>query len=135
MATWQLSEPNMEQAEWFLWNPEIAAERPDRQEAVAEFEADRAANETAAEDVTRWFRREAVDQGACVTRILVVEGHAKVTATLQGTLALTLDPADKKTQAMWLRRGFVRTMRRAGPGLHRLYVPLRGPYYGPIDRG
>jgi hypothetical protein len=43
--------------------------------AVAEFEADGAANTTAAEDVTRWFRREAVVQGGCITRMLVVDGH------------------------------------------------------------
>jgi hypothetical protein len=153
-----------------------------------------------AADVTRWIRREAAQQGACVTRILVADGHvatcyalssgemtlsstenlkgmgmhvplgpprawdvgashvevigrdhrappgigmaairhaisiAKVVGNLQGTLALTLDPADAKTQEMWRRRGFVRTERKAGPGLHRLYLPLRGPYYGPIDR-
>jgi hypothetical protein len=201
MVAWKLSKSDVERAEWFLWSPETAAERPELREAVADFQADGSANQTAAEDVSRWFRREAIHQGACVTRILVVDDHvaafyalssgemmlgspdnlrqmgvhialgagsdwtvgashievigrdrrapsgagmvaikhaitvAKLAATLQGTLALTLDPADRNTQEMWLRRGFVRTMRAAGPGLRRLFVPLRGPYYGPIDRG
>lgn len=201
MVAWHLSESDMERAEWFLWNPEVAAERPDLQAAVADFEADGSANATAAEGVTRWFLREAIRQGACITRILVVDGHvatfyalssgemslgatdnlkamgmhvplgpprdwtvgashievigrdhrappgvgmiaiqhaismAKYVANLQGTLALTLDPADMKTQEMWRRRGFARTGRSAGNGLRRLYVPLFGPYYGPIDRG
>jgi hypothetical protein len=60
---------------------------------------------------------------------------AKYVANLQGNLALTLDPADARTQRMWRRRGFARSEREAGPGLRRLYLPLRGPYYGPIDRG
>jgi hypothetical protein len=201
MVAWKLSASDMDRAEWFLWNAEVAATSPDLCKAVAEFEADGAANTTAAEGVTRWFRREAARQGACITRILVVDSHiaafyalssgemslgatdnlkamgmhvplgpprdwrvgvshievigrdhrappgvgmiairhaismAKYVADLQGTLALTLDPADLKTQEMWRRRGFARTGRAAGDGLRRLYVPLRGPYYGPIDRG
>jgi hypothetical protein len=201
MAAWKLRESDMDRAEWFLWNAEIAAAASDLREAVAEFEADGAANTTAAEDVTRWFRREAVVQGACITRMLVVDGHvatfyalssgemslgatenlksmgmhvpfgpprdwtvgashievigrdhrappgvgmvairhaismAKYVANLQGNLALTLDPADQETQKMWRRRGFARSEREAGLGLRRLYLPLRGPYYGPIDRG
>ena len=60
---------------------------------------------------------------------------AKHVANLQGNLALTLDPADVKTQEMWRRRGFAYTEREAGHGLRRLYLPLHGPYYGPIVRG
>lgn len=191
----------MGQAEWFVWNEATAAQHPELEQAVADFEADGKANATAAEDVTRWFRREAIRQGACVTRILVADGHvaafyalssgemtlgssqnlktmgmhvplgpprswdvgashievigrdhrappgvgmvaiqhaisvARLVANLQGTLALTLDPADAPTQEMWCRRGFWRTERNAGTGLRRLYVPLRGPHYGSIPRG
>ncbi len=201
MVAWRLTEADLGRAEWFVWNDEVAETAPELREAVAEFEADGAANATAAADVTQWFRREAVLQGACITRMLVVDGHvatfyalssgemslgatdnlkamgmhvplgpprdwrvgvshievigrdhrappgvgmvairhaismAKYVANLQGNLAVTLDPADRKTQEMWRRRGFARTGREAGDGLRRLYVPLRGPYYGPIDRG
>lgn len=201
MVAWHLTEADMERAEWFLWNAEAAETAPELRGAVAEFEADGAANATAAEDVTRWFHREAVHQGACLTRMLVVDGHvatfyalssgemslgatdnlkamgmhvplgpprdwtvgashievigrdhrappgvgmiaiqhavsvAKYVADLQGNLALTLDPADRKTQEMWRRRGFARSEREVGAGLRRLYLPLRGPYHGPIDRG
>jgi hypothetical protein len=200
MVAWRLTDPDMERAQWFLWNEEVA-EAPALRQAVSEFQADGTANETAATDVTRWFHREAVHQGACITRMLVVDGHvavfyalssgemtlgaaqnlkhmgmhvplgpprdwsvgashievigrdhrapagvgmvairhaismAKHVANLQGNLAVTLDPADLKTQEMWRRRGFARTEREAGSGLRRLYLPLRGPYYGPIDRG
>jgi len=201
MVAWKLSESDMERAEWFLWNAEVAEAEPELREAVNEFEADGSANVTAAEDVTRWFCREAIRQGACITRMLVVNGHvatfyalssgemslgaadnlkamgmhvplgpprdwtvgashievigrdhrapsgvgmiaiqhailmAKHVAGLQGNLALTLDPADPKTQEMWRRRGFARSEREVGAGLRRLYLPLFGPYYGPIDRG
>jgi hypothetical protein len=201
VVAWKLSESDMERAEWFLWNAEVAEAEPELCEAVNEFEADGSANTAAAEDVTRWFRREAVRQGACITRMLVVNGHvatfyalssgemslgaadnlkamgmhvplgpprnwtvgashievigrdhrappgvgmvairhaismAKYVAGLQGNLAVTLDPADLKTQEMWRRRGFARSERQVGAALRRLYLPLRGPYYGPIERG
>jgi hypothetical protein len=201
MAEWQLTDADIERAEWFSWSGETAAERPELRESVADFQADRSVNEEAADDATRWFRDEAEHQGACITRILVVDGHiatfyaissgemtlespdnvrdmgihvargprnswtigvshievigrdyrapagvgmhaighaitvASLAADLQGNLAITLDPADARTQDMWIRRGFRRTKREAGDGLRRLYVPLSGPYYGPIDRG
>ena len=75
MLAWRLTEAEVERAEWFLWNGEVAESAPVLRQAVAEFEADGSANAAAAEDVTRWFRREAVHQGACITRMLVVDGH------------------------------------------------------------
>lgn len=59
-------------------------------------------------------------------------GVATITAGMQGNLALTLDPADHATEAMWRAQGFRNTERTLTGGLRRLYHPIFGPAYGPL---
>jgi len=59
---------------------------------------------------------------------------AKKVAELQGNRALTLDPFDAETQAMWLQKGFHKTQTELGDGLRRLYIPLFGLDYGSMKR-
>ena len=40
MIPWHLTEADIERAEWFLWNGEVAESSPELRQAVAAFEAD-----------------------------------------------------------------------------------------------
>ncbi len=61
---------------------------------------------------------------------------AILVAELQGNVILTLDPFDLETQEMWRQKGLRNSQTKdEGGELHRLYLPLYGPYLGPFDRG
>jgi hypothetical protein len=192
---WEISLEKAQSGEWFQWNLQIAEEREELKEAVAEFEA-YSKNEKAAQEGTAWLRDLSAETTTCVTRILVAHGHiaafyaltsgeAIVTSEkhqkqmgheggsrlgsshvewiardrrasggagdlalrhaifvatevnrIQGNPILTLDPFDLETQQMWRNKGLrnSQTVDEAGE-LHRLYLPLTGPYMGPFDRG
>jgi hypothetical protein len=71
---WQLTAGDLQEAEWFQWNLQVGEERPDLGAAVADFEA-YSKNEGAAKEGTEWFRDRSAELTACVTRILVGQGH------------------------------------------------------------
>jgi hypothetical protein len=71
---WKLSPGDLQDGEWFQWNIQIAEERPDLAGAVADFEA-YSKNAAAAEEGTAWLRKRSAELTACVTRILVTQGH------------------------------------------------------------
>jgi hypothetical protein len=61
---------------------------------------------------------------------------ATLVAKLQGNSILTLDPFDLETQEMWRQKGLRNSQTKDDGGvLHRLYLPLYGPYLGRFDRG
>jgi hypothetical protein len=53
---------------------------------------------------------------------------------LQGNRAMTLDPYDADTQAMWEAMGFHKSQTELDDGLRRLYIPLFGQDYGSLKR-
>ncbi len=190
---WALAGADLDDGEWFRWDRQTRDDRPDIAEAVAEFDA-HSSNAKAAAAANAWFCNEALDEAACVTRVLLVEGRiasfyglasgevrltstkklermgimggsrvgsshvewvardrrsppgagvlavkhaiyvAYVIADLQGNRALTMDPFDKETEAMWRDKGFHRSQTELDDGLRRLYLPLYGAYYGSFDR-
>jgi hypothetical protein len=190
---WGVSDVNVANGEWFVWNKETAEQHSELVDAVAAFEA-QGKNEKAAGEATAWLKHAALDEAACVTRILVADNHvlafyalasgeisltsgrklkkmgieggvrvgsshvewigrdyrapagagiaaiqhaivvAVRVAALQGNRALTMDPYDAETQAMWESKGFHKSQTELAEGLRRLYVPLFGMDYGRLER-
>jgi hypothetical protein len=191
---WFMDVASLEDGEWVRWNSELAKQRDDVAQAVSEFEAHSGDHGKAAAMATAWLRQDAMLEQACVTRLLLADGHvaafyalasgetrltsssklermgirggsrvgsshiewiardrraAKGTGLLavqhaiyvalrvardQGNRALTLDPFDTKTQAMWEAQGFHKSQTQLESGLRRLYVPLFGVDYGRLKR-
>lgn len=186
---WSASPEDLANGEWYVWDDDTAENRADVATAVKRFEA-HDKNPEAGGNATRWLLGEALREEACVTRLLMVDGHlaafyalasgeihltstrnleamgiqggARVGSShvewiardkrapgagklaikhaistavrvsrLQGNRALTLDPYDDGTAAMWKEMGFRNSQVELRGKLKRLYVPLFGPSYIP----
>ena len=66
-----MPEWDLDQAEWHRWDRETAQNESLRG-AIEQFEAHDSGNRPAAAAASRWLREEARDEGACVTRLLIV---------------------------------------------------------------
>jgi hypothetical protein len=133
---WTLSTDDLKRGEWFQWNRQVAEEMPHLAQAVADFEA-YSKNEAAAQEGTEWLQHRATQVAACVTRILVVEGHiAAFYALSSGEAIITSEKHRKQMGGDGIRFGsshveWIARDRRAPAGAgddalrHAIFVATR----------
>jgi hypothetical protein len=71
---WHVSSDHLLDGEWYRWDRPTAEDNASITEAVADFDAG-GRNAKAAAAANAWFKHEAIHEAACVTRLLVVNGH------------------------------------------------------------
>ncbi|HWT95676.1 MAG TPA: hypothetical protein VN238_21940 [Solirubrobacteraceae bacterium] len=102
-ADWSLSRHDTETGEWFRWDAATAGKHPGLAAAVADFEAHGGKNAEAAARATAWLKDDALREAACVTRILVANGHvAAFYALASGEMILT---SAKKLERLGIQGG------------------------------
>lgn len=118
LSTLSSGQRNVKDGEWFQWNLQVREERPDLATAVSEFEA-YSSNAAAAKEGTDWFRDCSAELTACVTRILVTQGHVAAFYALSSGEAV-ITPRSTKSRWAEAMRGSAPHMSSGLPGIAEL---------------